>query len=192
MGRPPRQQDEIHIGLERPGVKDMITANELITFKQNASDAESAAERKRIAQLLCEVQMLAKEEKVTLVEELISIVEDRAGDLIRRVQAATVLANSCGELDLIGGADIAQRLVRVLRREFIPVLMHWGGDDQTRRSVFLCSLECLEVLLFRHLAHAIFRIDLKEAELLFNEIGPLVEGSDIACCIDNLMRGKHN
>jgi hypothetical protein len=170
----------------------MITANELITFKQNASDAESAAERKRIAQLLCEVQMLAKEEKVTLVEELISIVENRADDLIMRVQAATILANSCGELDLIGGTNIAQRLVGVLRREFIPVVTHWGGENQTRRSVFLCSLEFLEVLLFRHLAHAIFRIDLKEAELLFKEIGPFVEGSDIACCIDNLMRSKHN
>jgi hypothetical protein len=168
----------------------MINARKFISWNLGPSDLETWEEIRSKARLIKGLGALPYEQKEELVYEFVQIVENTNERLIDRALAASLLAHSFKELEIVGMKEIAKKLLKILKAEFVPVVVTAPDMPGSPRSLALCTLEGVELFFFRDLSCALFRIDPIEAGKFFRDIGPLVEGSEIEKCFENLRQSK--
>lgn len=162
----------------------IITAKDIVDIKIGDNEGENELEKKRMTNLIDSLSGLSKIAKERLVKELLDLVADQREQLIRRVQAATVLAYNATILGIKGSVAKANYLSNVLEREFLSE-SDWvfGGEGAKLRK-----LGEIQIMFLERLACAALGMDQAVGSETVIKIAESMKGTEIADYLQKLLQ----
>jgi hypothetical protein len=160
----------------------MLTANDFVNINLGSSEAEKNTEKQRIERLVAKLAELPTEARARLTQEFLEIVEQ----LIRRVQAASMLGYQARRLGIEGSSQTAECLFRLLEDEFLSSRACLVDPSDRGQGMRLQNLSGMKLIFLELLTHAIFVTDYAKGEQVANGIASRVKGSPIAAWMKSL------
>lgn len=161
-----------------------ITAKDIVDIKIGNNESDNELEKKRITDLIDSLSGLSETAKGRLVQELLELIGDQHEQLIRRVQAATVLAYNTTILGTVGSDSKANYLCNVLKREFL------SEDDRIfyRKGAKLRKLGEIQIMFLERLAYAALGMDWVIGSETVIKIADSMKGTEVADYLQKLLQ----
>lgn len=127
----------------------MVSINEYLDFNLDSGDVE--VEKKQIASRILAISKLSADKKKQLAQGFLDCIVNGREELLRRIQAASLVANQSEILNIIASEEALESILTVLKNEF-------SSNGFRKNSTYF------EVVFFKQLIHAGFAINRVKTE----------------------------